>query len=71
MTEARRAQTYAKNVADAMLALRGYRRLPSREMVDDVFACMAEHDRLYTSYYARGVAPSITAERIQHEIWGC
>jgi len=76
MTEAARAQTYARDVADAMLELRGYRRSPigpsvkaPREVVDDVFKEIAEADRFYTHCFAQGLSPKVTAQLLQDRIW--
>lgn len=69
MTEAQRAQTFAREVADEMLALRGYRGNAPREVVDDVFKEIAEADRSYTSCFARGVSPKTTAQLLQDRIW--
>jgi len=70
-TEAHRAETFAKDVADAMLVLRGYQnKTPPRDVVNDVFAEIAKADRSYTSCFAGGVSPTVTAKLIQDRIWG-
>lgn len=61
---------YARGVAAAMLALRGWGSGEApRDVVADVFATMALHDARYVAGYAAGDEPAEVARRIQWAEW--
>lgn len=69
--ETGRAITFAREVSEAMLRLRGYRN-PSeapRRVRDDVFATIARHQDAYSQGFAGHSSPQSTAEVIQNAEW--
>lgn len=69
--EAKRAQAYARAVADEMLRMRGYgdsRKAPA-EAVNDVHRVLVKADRIYTRFFASRVKPEKAAEMIQNLVW--
>ena len=69
--ETARAQTFAKEVSEAMLKLRGYgpRHKPPRAVRDDVFATITRHQDAYSRAFAGHSSPQRTAEAIQNAEW--
>jgi hypothetical protein len=69
-TKAQEAQRYARDIADAMAKIRGWRLKAPKDVVDDIFATMARHERLYTRCFVTNMKPNVAAAIIQNAEWG-
>ncbi len=67
--ETARANTFAREVAQAILKLRNWNVVVPREVRDDVFATIARHDRLYSRAFDAHQSPQMAAQAIQNAEW--
>lgn len=61
--------TYARDVANEMLILRGWRSSVPADVRDDVFNTMTKHNRLYCDGFAKNRPAKQTAQLIQDREW--